>query len=106
MSARVANGSRTAADDIACRLLVCRHNVARRQVALAIGGAGLPLAAHTAQVLLCPRRHEVPVYGLWDCACGSRIEGWAFAPCVICHETAAYVPCGVCGLPVRNPFLI
>ena len=59
----------------------------------------------TAQVLLCPRGHEVPIYGLWDCACGSRIEGWAFAPCVICHETAAYVPCGICGLPVRNPFL-
>jgi hypothetical protein len=59
----------------------------------------------TAQVLLCPRGHEVPVYGLWDCACGSRTEGWAFASCVICHETAAYVPCGVCGLPVRNPLL-
>ncbi len=59
----------------------------------------------TAEVLLCPRGHEVPVYGLWDCACGSRLEGWAFAPCVICHETAAYVPCGACGLPVRNPFL-
>ena len=25
-----------------------------------------------AQVLVCPRGHEVPVYGLWDCACGSR----------------------------------
>ena len=60
----------------------------------------------TAQVAFCARGHEVPVYGLWDCACGSRIEGWAFAPCVICHETAAYVPCGICGLPVRNPFLI
>lgn len=59
----------------------------------------------TAQVLLCPRGHAVPVYGLFDCACGSRIEGWAFAGCEICHETAAYVPCGVCGLPVRNPFL-
>ena len=58
-----------------------------------------------AEVRRCPRGHEVPVYGLWDCACGSRIEGWAFALCVICHETAAYVPCGICGLPVRNPFL-
>lgn len=58
-----------------------------------------------AQVHHCPRGHEVPVYGLWECACGSRIEGWAFARCVICHESAAYVPCGVCGLPVRNPFL-
>lgn len=59
----------------------------------------------TAQVLPCPRGHEVPVYGLWDCACGSRTEGWAFASCAICRETAAYVPCGVCGLPVQNPIL-
>lgn len=59
----------------------------------------------TAEVLMCPRGHEVPVYGLWDCACGSRLEAWAYSECVICHETAAYVPCGVCGLPVRNPLL-
>jgi hypothetical protein len=59
----------------------------------------------TAEVRRCPRGHEVPVYGLWDCACGSRIEGWAFAHCGVCRETAAYVPCGVCGLPVRNPLL-
>jgi hypothetical protein len=58
-----------------------------------------------AQARRCPRGHEVPVYGLWDCACGSRIEGWAFAQCEICHESAAYVPCPACGLPVRNPLL-
>ena len=60
----------------------------------------------TAEVRRCPRGHDVPVYGLWDCACGSRIEGWAFAPCEICHESAAYIPCGACGLPVKNPFLL
>ncbi len=59
----------------------------------------------SAQVRLCPRGHEVPVYGLWDCGCGNRIEGWAFAVCPICRETAGYVPCPVCGLPVRNPLL-
>ena len=60
-----------------------------------------------AEVRRCPRGHRVPMYGLWDCGgCGSRIEGWAFAQCDVCHETAAYVPCGVCGLPVRNPFLL
>lgn len=59
----------------------------------------------TSEVRLCPRGHEVPVYGLWDCACGSRIEGWAFARCEICREAAAYVPCPTCGLPVRNPLL-
>ena len=60
----------------------------------------------TTEVRHCPRGHEVPVYGLWECACGSRIEGWAFAPCEICHESAAYIPCGVCGLPVKNPFML
>ena len=60
----------------------------------------------SAEVRFCPRGHEVPTYGLWDCACGSRIEGWAFTRCEICHETAAYVPCPVCGLPVKNPFLL
>lgn len=59
-----------------------------------------------AEVRRCPRGHEVFMYGLWDCACGSRIEGWAFARCDICHETAGYVPCGVCGLPVHNPVLV
>ena len=57
----------------------------------------------SAQVRLCPRGHEVPVYGLWDCVCGSRVEGWAFAPCPICRNTAGYVPCPNCGLPVTNP---
>jgi hypothetical protein len=60
----------------------------------------------TAEVAFCGRQHEVPLYGLWDCACGSRFEGWAFAACAVCRETAAYVPCGVCGLPVRNPLLV
>lgn len=58
-----------------------------------------------AQVRICPREHEVPVYGLWDCHCGSRFEGWAFAPCPVCRESAGYVPCPICGLPVRNPIL-
>ena len=58
-----------------------------------------------AQVRICPRGHEVPVYGLWDCHCGSRVEGWAFAPCPVCRESAGYVPCPICGLPVRNPIL-
>jgi len=61
--------------------------------------------ALTDQVLFCPRGHEVPVYGIWDCHCGSRVEGWAFAPCLICRETAGYVPCQICGLAVRNPLL-
>jgi hypothetical protein len=74
----------------------------------ALWRAGLLLTrikAITAQVRFCPRGHEVPVYGILDCHCGSRVEGWAFAPCPICRESAGYVPCPTCGLPVRNPLL-
>ena len=63
------------------------------------------LSAFTAEVRFCPRGHEVAAYGRWDCACGSRVEGWAFALCPVCRESAGYVPCPICGLPVRNPFL-
>lgn len=58
-----------------------------------------------AEVRPCPRGHEVPMYGLFDCGCGARIESWIFAPCPICHESAGYTPCPSCGLPVRNPLL-
>lgn len=61
--------------------------------------------AITDQVRRCPRGHEVPLYGIWDCHCGSRVEGWAFAPCSVCRESAGYTPCPTCGLPVRNPLL-
>ena len=76
---------------------------------LAIWKAGVLITRRqqiAAEVRLCPRGHEVPMYGLWDCSCGNRTEGWVFAPCGVCHESAAYVPCGVCGLPVKNPFLL
>ena len=61
--------------------------------------------AITDQVRRCPHGHEVPVYGIWDCQCGSRVEGWAFASCSVCRESAGYTPCQICGLPVRNPLL-
>jgi hypothetical protein len=60
----------------------------------------------TAEVRLCPRGHEVPQFGLFDCACGSRVEGWVFAKCRVCGESAGWVPCGVCGLPVTNPTIV
>lgn len=58
-----------------------------------------------AAVRLCPRGHEVATYGLFDCHCGSRLEGWVFSRCAICGESAAWTPCPVCGLPLRNPLL-
>jgi hypothetical protein len=60
----------------------------------------------TAEVRLCPRGHEVAMYGLFDCHCGARLEGWAFSRCEVCHESAAWTPCLTCGLPVRNPLLV
>jgi hypothetical protein len=53
----------------------------------------------------CGRGHAVPMYGLFDCHCGSRLEGWVFSTCAVCHESAAWTPCPVCGLPIRNPVL-
>lgn len=56
-----------------------------------------------ADVRRCPRGHAVAMYGLFDCHCGSRLEGWVFSRCPVCHESAAWTPCGTCGLPLRNP---
>lgn len=57
------------------------------------------------QVLPCPRRHSVPVYGVFECSCGAIHEGWAFDLCRVCGQTAGWTPCRECGLPVRNPVL-
>lgn len=64
------------------------------------------LRAITAEVRLCPRGHEVVMYGLFDCHCGARLEGWVFSHCAVCHESAAWTPCLTCGLPVRNPTIV
>ena len=53
----------------------------------------------------CARGHAVAMYGLFDCRCGGRLEGWAFSRCAICGESAGWTPCLVCGLPLRNPLL-
>lgn len=53
--------------------------------------------------LRCPRGHEVPAYGVFECACGAPVEGWVFRSCVVCGESAGWTPCPECGLPVRNP---
>ena len=58
-----------------------------------------------AEVRTCARGHAVAMYGLFDCSCGSRLEGWVFARCSVCGESAAWTPCPACGLPVRNPVL-
>lgn len=55
------------------------------------------------RTLRCPRGHEVPAYGVYDCVCGAAVEGWVFRPCAVCVESAAWTPCPECGLPVQNP---
>ena len=56
-----------------------------------------------AQELCCPRGHSVPVYGVYECGCGSIHEGWAFGRCRVCGQSAGWTPCPECGLPVLNP---
>lgn len=52
---------------------------------------------------LCPRGHAVPQFDVYDCRCGARHEGWAFGRCMVCGESAGWIPCPACGLPVLNP---
>lgn len=53
----------------------------------------------------CARGHGVPLYGVYECACGSIHEGRVFGPCRVCSETCGWTPCPECGLPVQNPNL-
>lgn len=51
----------------------------------------------------CPRGHAVPMYGVFDCACGAIHEGWVFGRCSVCGQSAGWTPCPECALPVRSP---
>jgi hypothetical protein len=55
------------------------------------------------ETLSCPRGHEVPVYGVYECTCGALHEGWAFDRCAVCGQAGGWTPCPECSLPVRNP---
>lgn len=55
------------------------------------------------ETLLCPRGHETPLYGVFECSCGAIHEGWAFGRCAVCGESAGWTPCPACGLAVKNP---
>jgi hypothetical protein len=57
------------------------------------------------QVASCARGHSVPLYGVYECACGAVHEGRVFGECRICHETCGWTPCLECGLPIGNPFV-
>jgi len=55
------------------------------------------------ETLPCPRGHRTPSYGVFTCACSALIEGWVFSRCVVCGQTAGWMECDECGLPIRNP---
>lgn len=57
------------------------------------------------KVSVCPRGHEVAVFGVYECACRSVHEGYAFARCRVCGQRAGWVPCPTCQLPVLSPFV-
>lgn len=52
--------------------------------------------------LPCPAGHLTQLVGRWQCRCGFRYLGHAFAPCPGCGGTAGFVPCR-CGLSVKSP---
>lgn len=60
---------------------------------------------HGHQTACCARGHEVPLYGVYQCACGSIHEGHVFRICQVCQESCGWTPCPECGLPVQNPKL-
>ena len=60
------------------------------------------------EILLCPRGHENPAYGVFECTSASPVhlhEGWVFGRCRVCDLSAGYTPCQVCGLAILNPLL-
>src|SRR5437868_3564651 len=69
-----------------------------------LAGAPLRLArtlhAAFANVVYCPRGHRVELVGVWDCRCGARFVGHAFAQCPVCRERPGWLECRVCGLAV------
>jgi len=68
-------------------------------------GLVLRLRRVFAQTLTCSRRHRTAAYGVFECRCGALVEGWAFDRCRVCGQSAGWMPCSRCGLPIRNPIL-
>lgn len=55
-------------------------------------------------VAVCPRGHETPLFGAYECACRAVHEGSVWGRCAVCGERAGWTPCVVCSLPIRSPF--
>ncbi len=100
---------RTAWRSLMTTLRVCGWTLAT--VALGVGAirAGARLLVRwqsiTGNEARCPRGHVTATVGVWQCSCGATFEGWAFRPCPVCRESAGWIPCATCGLPIRSPIL-
>jgi len=60
------------------------------------------------ETLICPRGHESPAYGVFECSSAAPAhlhEGWVFARCRVCGQSAGWTPCQTCGLPILNPLM-
>ncbi|MDM7914510.1 MAG: hypothetical protein QUU85_04480 [Candidatus Eisenbacteria bacterium] len=60
------------------------------------------------EVIRCPRGHESPAYGVFECTSAPPVhlhEGWVFGRCAVCGLSAGWTPCVTCGLPVLDPFI-
>src|SRR6266446_5713639 len=64
---------------------------------------GLRWTEITGRTVVCPRGHVNAALGVWQCGCGSTFEGWVFDRCPVCRESAGWVPCSTCGLPIQSP---
>lgn len=57
------------------------------------------------RVAVCPRGHDVPLFGVYECACRSVHEGAVWGRCCVCGQRAGWTPCPVCQLPILSPFV-
>lgn len=48
-------------------------------------------------------QEHVDMIGMWKCKCGYTYLGHAFTTCANCGKDPGYVPCGNCGVSVKNP---
>lgn len=53
----------------------------------------------------CPKGHNNPVFGKYECGnCGGRYDGWVWE-CPLCGSPTSYINCCTCGLSIKNPWL-
>ena len=56
-------------------------------------------------VIYCPNGHPNKTYGMWECSCSAKYNGWIFGRCPVCKQTCGFFPCSVCGISIKNPMI-